>query len=235
MRYAICFTPPPGDPLCHTGMQWLGRNSFSGEALDPPPVRGLDVHEIAFHTAVPRRYGFHGLLKAPFRLLEEADEPQLLRSLMRFAGSLDPFELPTLEIGRCGRSYSLLPAVPCADMDYLAAAVVQEFDRYRAPLTEAEIERADPDGLSAAQFANLHRWGHPYVLEEFRFHMPLTGPIGLPDMPRFEPVLKSVFAGVLERPVTVANIALFAEEGKGGPFRVHSLHPLGKIGLRRRA
>ena len=68
MRYAICFTPPPSDPLQPCGRQLAWPNVFSGEMVEPPAIRGLGIHEIAFHTAVPRRYGFHGVLKAPFHL-----------------------------------------------------------------------------------------------------------------------------------------------------------------------
>ena len=65
MRYAICFTPAASDPLSHVAANWLGRNVFSGEMVEPTAIRGLSIHEIAFHTAMPRRYGFHGILKAP--------------------------------------------------------------------------------------------------------------------------------------------------------------------------
>ncbi|MBB6225226.1 DUF1045 domain-containing protein [Rhizobium leguminosarum] len=233
MRYAICFTPPASDPLSLMAAQWLGRNVFSGEMLEPPAVRGLGIHEIAFHTAVPRRYGFHGLLKAPFHLCPELSESQLLRDLMRFSGTVLPFQIPRLEVARLGNFYSLLPSVPCEQIQYLASAIVQEFDRFRAPLSEADIERSDPDGLSAAQFANLHRWGNPYVMEEFRFHMPVTGPVNAIDMPRIEPALRAIFEPVLSQPVGVSNVALMIEEGTGGPFRVHSLHPMGKVSARK--
>ncbi|MFW8584885.1 DUF1045 domain-containing protein [Rhizobium beringeri] len=233
MRYAICFTPPASDPLSLVAANWLGRNVFSGDMMEPPAVRGLGIHEIAFHTAVPRRYGFHGVLKAPFHLSRDMPESQLLRDLMRFSGTFIPFQIPRIEVARLGNFYSLLPSTPCEQIQYLASAIVQEFDRFRAPLSEAEIERSDPDGLSATQFANLHRWGNPYVMEEFRFHMPVTGPVNAIDMPRIEPVLRTIFEPVLSEPVTVSNVALMIEEGTGGPFRVHSLHPMGKVSARK--
>ena len=182
---------------------------------------------------MPRRYGFHGVLKAPFHLSADMSEPQLLRDLMRYAGTFAPFQISRLEIARLGSFYSLMPSAPCEQIQYLASAIVQEFDRYRAPLSEADIERSDPDGLSAAQFANLHRWGNPYVMDEFRFHMPVTGPINAIDMPRIESALRTIFEPVLKEPVMVSNVALMIEEGAGGPFRVHSLHPMGKVSARR--
>ncbi len=233
MRYAICFTPAASDPLSHVAANWLGRNVFSGQMTEPLAIRGVSIHEIAFHTAVPRRYGFHGVLKAPFQLSQEVSEAQLLRDMMRFCGTLSPFQIRRLEVARMGTYFSLVPSIPCEQVNYLASAIVQEFDRFRAPLSEADIERSDPDGLSAAQFANLHRWGSPHVMDEFRFHMPLTGPVNNSDMPRIEHALRSVFEPVLTGPVVVSNVALMTEEGAGGPFRVHSLHPMGKVSARK--
>lgn len=233
MRYAIHFTPPAHDPLALAAAQWLGRNAFSGEAVEPPSVRGIGIHDVAFNTALPRRYGFHANLKAPFRLAPEIAESMLLRHLMRFAGAHSPFELPRLEIARLGNFFGLTAAIPSASMHFLAAAVVQEFDHFRAPVSEAELERSDPGNLSAAQFANLHRWGNPYVMDEFRFHMALTGPLATADMPRFEKALRAFFDPYLDRPVEVANLALFVEEEPGAPFLVHSLHPMGRVAARR--
>ncbi|TCL74632.1 DUF1045 domain-containing protein [Rhizobium sp. BK251] len=233
MRYAICFTPSASDPLTFAGANWLGRNVYSGEMVEPPGIRGLGIHEVAFHTALPRRYGFHGGLKAPFRLAPDVSEAALLRELMRFSGTLLPFTIPCLEIARLGNFYGLVPSHRCESLEHLASALVQQFDCFRAPLSEAEIERSDPDGLSAAQFSNLHRWGHPYVMDEFRFHMMLTGPVNSADMPRLEQALRSFFEPVLADPIPVSNIALLMEEGNGGPFRVHSLHPMGKVSARK--
>ena len=233
MRYAICFTPSASDPLTLVAANWLGRNIYSGEMVDPPAIRGLGIHEIAFYTAVPRRYGFMGVLKAPFRLAEEMSEASLPRDLMRFSGSVAPFEIPQLEVARLDGAFGLVSSTPSQQMHFLAASLVQAFDVYRAPLTEAEIERIDPDGLSATQFANLHRWGHPHVMDEFRFQMMLTGSVGPADTQRIEKGLRSFFEPVLAGPIAISNIALLMEDGAGGPFRVHSLHPMGKVSARK--
>lgn len=233
MRYAIYFTPPAHDPLTIAASQWLGRSAFSGEALEPPAIRGLGLHDIAFNTALPRRDGFQATLKAPFRLAPEITEAMLLRHLMRFAGAHDPFELPMLDVVRLGNFLGLAPVIPCEAMRFLAASVVQEFDAFRMPLSEAELELRDPGDLSAAQFANLYRWGHPYVMDEFRFHMPLTGPMSNAELPRFEEVLRAHLGPYLMKPVEIGNLALFAEYEPGAPLQVHSLHPLGRVAARK--
>lgn len=233
MRYAIHFTPSPNDPLTHAAAAWLGRDVYSGQTVEPPAVSSLGMQEISYHTALPRRYGFHGAIKAPFRLMHDVGEAALLRSLMHFAGTHQPFTLPSFEIAKLGNLYGLVLSWPSEALNFLAASVVQEFDRYRAPLSDADIERADPDRLSATQLTNLHRWGHPYVMDEFRFQMILTGGVVPADCVRVERAVRGVFEPVLDRQVEFSNLALFVEDEPGAPFRVHSLHPMGRVSARK--
>ncbi|NTJ43051.1 DUF1045 domain-containing protein [Agrobacterium larrymoorei] len=233
MRYAIHYTPSPNDPMTHAAGAWLGRDVYSGQTVEPPALSGLGMQEISYHTALPRRYGFHGPIKAPFRLAEGVSEASLLRELMCFAGTHQPFRLPPLEIAKLGNIYGLVPSWPSEVLNFLAASVVQEFDRYRAPLSDVEIERADPDRLSATQLTNLHRWGHPYVMDEFRFQMVLTGGIVPAECVRVERAVRSVFEPLLGRQMEFSNLALFVEEEPGAPFRVHSLHPMGRVSARK--
>ena len=227
MRYAIYFAPPLNDPVSRVATNWLGRNPFTDEIVEAPEITGLSSAEIAFHTAMPRRYGFHGTLKAPFRLAEGMSEDDLLGALAEFAESVQPFEIDCLEISQLGPFFALVPRSPVPDLEDLAARATREFEQFRAPLTEAEIERRNPEKLTPAQLANLHRWGYPYVFDEFRFHMTLTGPVDAENSTRIEQALHTFFDPVLSEPVEVRNVALFVEEEKNAPFRVHSLHPLG--------
>lgn len=235
MRYSINFTPPAHDPLTIAAAQWLGRHAFSDLTVEPPAIRGLGIHDIAYNTALPRRSGFHGSLRPSFTLAAGMTEQMLLRELMRFAGRHRPFELPRLEIIRMGGQFALAPAIPSQPMHLLAAAVVMEFERFRAPIPDDELERADPGNLSAGQFANMLRWGDPHVMDEFRFHMMLTGPVQSPDLSRFETGLRSHFEPVLSEATVVANLALFVEAEPGAPLIVHSLHPLGRVSARKTA
>ena len=233
MRYAIHFTPSPNDPLTQAAAAWLGRDVYSGHAVEPPGTIDLGMQEISYHTALPRRYGFHGTIKAPFRLAKGQSEAALLRDLMYFSGRQDPFTLPQLVVARQENVFSLVPERPCEVLHFFAARVVQEFDRYRAPLSEAEIERADPDRLSASQLTNLHRWGSPHVMDEFRFQMSLTGGVEPSSSQRIERAVRKVFEPLLTRPLPFSSLALFIEDEPGAPFRVHSLHPMGRVSARK--
>jgi putative phosphonate metabolism protein len=227
MRYAIYFTPPPESPLTRLAASWLGRDPFSGNVLPPPAVSTLTPAEIAFHSAPPRRYGFHATLKAPFRLAADAPETSLIDAIDAFAAAAQPFSIPRLQVGQIDGFFALLPSAPLTRLNSFADDVVREFDRFRAPLSEAEIERRNPDALSAEEFQNLHRWGYPYVFDAFRFHMTLTGRVSGSEAERIRAALDEVFGPMLTAPVPVDGIALFVEREAGAPFTVLSYRGFG--------
>ena len=222
MRYAIYFTPPRDSPLTRLAASWLGRDPFSGSSMPPPSVTGFTPAEIAFHTAAARRYGFHATLKAPFELAPGETEERLAQAVADFAAETEPLAIPRLAVGQIDRFFALLPTSPLAELDMLAGSVVKTFESFRSPLTDGEIERRNPDALSAEEFRNLCQWGYPYVFDTFRFHMTLTGRVAEGEAPRVRAVLDEVFGAVLTEPVPVDGVALFVEPEAGAPFTIHS-------------
>lgn len=235
MRYAIYFTPPAGDPLLKVAANLLGRNAFSGQPVKVPQIRGLDNADFAQLTESPRRYGFHATLKAPFHLAEDFEERELLSAMMHFASSINPIEIPKLEISCLDGFFALVPSEPLAGLNQLANDIVVAFDRFRALPTEHDIKRRNPDALTISQRRNLEQWGYPYVFEDFRFHMTLTGPVPEPDRPKIERILSEFLEPVLEEPVEINNLALFTEAQPGDPFEINSLHPLAGTNRRKSA
>jgi putative phosphonate metabolism protein len=222
MRYAIYFTPPAEDPLTRLAASWLGRDPFTGAVVQPPAVSTLTPAEIAFHSAAPRRYGVHATLKAPFKLAPGETEQSLIKAVADFAANAESFVIPRLEFGQIDGFFALLPAAPVDALHRFADDVVRDFDRFRAPLSEAEIERRNPDALSAEEFQNLHRWGYPYVFEAFRFHMTLTGRVGGSEAGRIRAALEELFGAMLAAPLLVDGVAVFVEPETGAPFKVLS-------------
>jgi putative phosphonate metabolism protein len=226
MRYAIYFTPPSSDPLLKVAANWLGRNAFTGQPVRPPQIRDLAYEDFTKLTESARRYGFHATLKAPFRLNDNLQEHDLLSALMHFASSIDPVEIPKLQIANLDGFFALVPEEPVARLNQLANDVVVAFDRFRAPSTADEIGRRNPERLTASQRRNLEQWGYPYVFDDFRFHMTLTDIVPERDWPRIERMLGEFLEPVLDEPVEINNLALFIEAEPGLPFEIHSLHPL---------
>lgn len=235
MRYALYFTPSDDDPLTRAAAAWLGRDAFTGDAVARPAPDGLDPEALARNTAEPRRYGFHATLVAPFRLRADADAAAPALAADAVGAAHAPFDIPRLALTRIGSFRALTPASPCAPLDALAAAAVDRFDAVRAPLGPAEIARRRPERLTPRQRAYLDRHGYPFVKDEFRFHMTLTGPVAPQEDARVTRALDVHFLPLLDRSVRVDALALFVEPEPGAPFHVHSLHRLGAIAARKSA
>jgi putative phosphonate metabolism protein len=228
MRYAIYFTPRQDEPLARIAANWLGRDPFGAATRPVEAVGDLSAAEVAFHTASARRYGFHATLKAPFRLASNETEASLRAALDGFAESTPVVTIPRLVVSQIDGFFALVPEAPLPALNRFANDVVRDFDRFRAPLTEAEIERRSPDSLKPNEFRNLCQWGYPYVFETFRFHMTLSGRAAPPESLRLRAAIDSLFAEVLLRPVLVDALTLFVETEPGAPFMALSYHALGR-------
>ncbi|MDQ2633982.1 MAG: DUF1045 domain-containing protein [Pseudomonadota bacterium] len=235
MRYAIYFTPGHDDPLTRIAASWLGRDPFTGAQLPAPVVAALSPTEIAYHTASARRYGFHATLKAPFHLAEGVTEAELDNAIVSFAAAAEPILLSRLTPARIDGFLALVPGSPAPDLDRFAGEIVTVFDRFRAPLGEADIKRRNPEALSPEEFRNLMQWGYPHVFESFRFHMTLTGRVPDHELPRVRAAIDEVFAAALERPAALDGLALFVEPEAGAPFMVKSWYGLGRRRQRKTA
>lgn len=227
MRYAIYFSPAPGSPLTAAASQWLGRDAFTGNFVGPPRSLSLPRHQWQELVAEPQRYGFHATLKAPFELRDGWNEADLITAFERFSGSAMPFEIPRVVLGRLGPFFALVPDALHPPLQDFAASVVEFFEPFRAPLADSDIARRRPERLSEGQRHNLTTWGYPYVMEEFRFHMTLTGPVENDLAPRVREELEQRFASHLETPLQLDGLALFIEKRRGEPFTVHRWQPLG--------
>lgn len=208
-RYAVYFTPEPG-PLAEFGAAWLGWDSAAGRPCAHPDVPGLPA-PVAELTARPRNYGFHGTIKAPFRLAPGTDADGLRAALAAFCADAVPVTLHGLRIARIGNFAALVPDGPADSLGRLAAGAVEALDGFRAPPTEAEIARRNPDRLTDRQRAMLARWGYPYTHAEFRFHMTLTGPVGA----RADAVcaaLEPVVTPLIPRPFRVEALTLLGAD-----------------------
>jgi len=220
-RYAIYFVPPADSALYRFGAGFLGYDCYTGERLRQPHDTALTASEWAQLTREPRRYGFHATLKAPFRLLPPFTEMDLTAELERFATI--PRTLPAVEpaIRSLARFIAVVPAAPSMALDRLAADGVMAFDRFRRPLTSHERDERLGARLSERQIENLDRWGYPYVFEDFRFHLTLTGPI---DDYRRGSVLALLQArfnaidGGHSLPIT--RLSLLRQDARSTPFRV---------------
>lgn len=225
MRYALYFTPPKDDPLTSLASLWLGRDAFSNAIFSDKAIGVIPANH-AEVVAEPSRYGFHATLKAPFALASSVTERDLLDVAADFAARMPAFTLPELVLGQLGQFFALVPGALYAPLQDFAAQVVKTFEPFRAALSEADIARRKPEGLTEAERANLLRWGYPYVFDEFRFHMTLTGRVAADQQAGIRDLLSDRFADHIGKPLAISGLAIFVEEARGAPFTVRSWLPL---------
>lgn len=232
MRYAVYFTPPHDDPLTRAAVDWLGRDAFAGPALRAPQLAGfeaagLTVPDWEALTADPRRYGFHATLKAPFTLAQGRTPEALDEAFTEFCRDTAPVLMARLVLAQLGPFFALVPDEGSQlGVNGLCAAVVEAFEPFRAALSPEDIARRRPERLTERQRAHLDRWGYPYVFDEFRFHMTLTGPVAPKDQPRIRDLLAERFAPFIDRPLPVAHLGLSVEPARGAPFAIARLAAL---------
>jgi putative phosphonate metabolism protein len=227
MRYALYFAEPATDPLMQLGNAWLGRDTFTGKDLAQPEIQDLGAERFRELTADPRRYGFHGTLKAPFSLREEQSEDALLQACAEFASEIAPYEIQRLGVNRLGRFLALTPEVEEPALRAFASLCVRRFEPFRAPLSAADVERRRKANLSPKLDAYMTAWGYPYIFDEFRFHMTLSNKLEDDrEAALLRDAAESFFAEVTGKPRLCRHFALYAEPMRGGPFHVHTVFQL---------
>ena len=213
-RFAIYYIPPAG-PLADFGAAWLGWDVVQGRAARQPGLPGLD--DI---TMTPRKYGFHGTLKPPFRLADGYTAGDLQSAVAKLAESLTPASCDSLQLTSMGGFLALTPQGDTSGLQRVARACVQALDAFRAPASEAETARRRQAGLSARQDALLQQWGYPYVADEFRFHLTLSGKLTEDAQDKLMRALKAHLPS-LPAPFAISSIALVGEQDDGFFTMIH--------------
>lgn len=228
-RYAIYFAPAAGSELARFGDRWLGRVAETGTPVEQPALDGFDTLRLRVLTEAPRHYGFHGTLKPPFHLADGCDAAELHRAMAAFAARQAAFEIAALRLHEICDFLALTPAAATPALVMLADACVTEFDSYRAPPSSAELVKRHATGLTPRQAELLARWGYPYVLDEFRFHLTLTGAVAdAAERKRVKELLSPLVAPLTQQVTPVRELCLFHQPDRATPFRLLQRFPFGR-------
>lgn len=217
-RVAIYFAPDATGPLWLKASQWLGRDPLSG-ARCSDDIGGISRAEIEAKTASARRYAFHATIKSPMQLAEGRSEAELAEAMRAFAAARGPVAIGRLKLARIDGFLALIPQEQPQALTDFAADVVTAFEPFRAPVSEADKARRNAGGrLSARQLELLDRYGYPYVMEQFQFHMTLTDRLGPEDQARFEAALMEHLGELATSEAVLDRLALYHEAKPGAPF-----------------
>lgn len=216
-RYAIYFAPP--SPWRETGSRWLGRCAETGMLLPPAPDADLRQPE---WTSEPRRYGLHATLKPPFRLRAGTNAAGLDRAVRELAARMQPFDVRLQCRELRGFLAWCLDGEPHAHacMQALAAEAVRALDDWRAPPTDAELEKRRKVALDPAHEAMLARWGYPYVFEQFVFHITLTGRLQEQAQEDARGLVLAMSEPLLREPMPVRALSVYVQPAPDAPFVV---------------
>jgi putative phosphonate metabolism protein len=219
-RYAVYFAPEPASDLAQFGAAWLGYDVATGKVVAPPVAAGIDPARQHAITAEPRRYGFHATLKPPFALADGMDAGALAVAVATLAGGIARFTAPGLHLANISGFLALTLSESCAAMHDLADRCVSALDHFRASPSGAELERRRRARLTRRQEELLERWGYPYVMEEFRFHMTLTARLDAGEGAAVREALVPLVAPLCQIPLAVDAISLFHQPSVEAPFRL---------------
>jgi putative phosphonate metabolism protein len=220
-RYALYYAPAQDGALWRFGSATLGYDAVTGEDMPFAVPPGCDAAAWPALTEDPRRYGFHATLKAPFELAAGRSEAQLRAFAHNCAAGLDRVPLAGLNVAALGSFVALIPSAESPALQQFAFALVQAFEPFRAPLSEADLARRLKAPLTPAHRAYLAAYGYPYVGDAFRFHMTLTGSLPLEQVAPVRQTLTRAYAdAVPPGPIAIDRIALFRQETRDSRFRL---------------
>jgi hypothetical protein len=181
-------------------------------------------------TEAPRLYGFHATLKAPMRLRQGATFEAFDKTLMDFAAARQAFDAGPLGVNVVSSSHgggfvALTPQRASKELARLERETVTELDGWRAPLTAAERARRDISRLTARQLRHLETLGYPFILEDFRCHLTLTGATPLAS-DLADALADRLAAEVGTAHLLVNALVLFGQPEPGERFRIVRRYPL---------
>lgn len=218
-RYAIYFAPPEGSALEAFGQMWLGRDHITGEPVPQPRLDDFDPDEQAEMTRSARHYGFHATLRAPFELASDRKADELYAFARDFAARREPFHTSPLQVTAISKWIAFTLSEPSQSMDQLAADCVRDFEPFRAPLSQSDIERRRKSGLSDRQDQQLLAFGYPYIFEDFHFHMTLAGPTEATRQRRICDHVERIAPPIItDSSLLVDGISIYEQERRDLPF-----------------
>lgn len=174
-RYAIYYAPEASSEWWAAGSHWLGRCALTGRKLAQTAIDGVAPEHFHTYTQDPRRYGWHATLKAPFVLAPDESLSSLITALRSIASQHAGFAMPRLQVSTDGGFLALRPTVHHPRIHSTADACVTGLQALAQALTAEDLVRRRQKRLTARQEGYLQAWSYPWVLDEFQFHMSLTG------------------------------------------------------------
>jgi hypothetical protein len=223
-RYAIYWAPRPASPIARFGREWLGGDPETGAPCERRGALWLDADLVEKATASPRLYGLHATIKAPFRLAAGTSQAELSEAIAGFCEYRRPVRSGPLKLHRFARFLALVPASSRAGIEWLENECVTHFDRFRAPLSDADRARRS-GAMSPLEERHFEQFGYPYIFSRFFFHITLAGPLGEDELAQVEAALAPAVAPFTQEEFVIEDLSLAGDPGGGSKFQIVARHP----------
>ena len=220
VRYAIYWLPDGA--LRDWAEGWLGWQMATGTPLPRPAIAGLPV-PLPDLTAAATVYGLHATIKPPFLLAPGQHKAALRQAFAAHCASEQVADAGALRLTNLDGFLALTPGGDTDAIDALAARTVAALDPFRASASAEEIAHRRTTGLTPYQERLLARWGYPYVMEEFRFHVTLTGRVTAEQAAQVSAVIAPLLAPHLPQRLRIGGLSLVGQMAQGG-FRLIEHH-----------
>ena len=224
-RYAVYFSPPEESDLSKFASSWLGWDAQNAKKILHPIFKDL-VSDITELTKKQSCYGFHGTLKPPFSLVETKNESELKAAILELSQSIRKFEISAVSLQLLNGFAAIVATNENDEIKNLAKKCVQELDSFRQPESLEKFQKRRSTGLSQNEEFYLQRWGYPYVMGSFRFHMTLTRRLNPEESRNVMAVLTAELSKILSTTLPIRDICLFGESHTSGNFQIIQRFPL---------
>ena len=218
-RYAVYFSPPEESALSKFASSWLGWNAQNAQKMSRPILKRLNS-DIAELTKLQSSYGFHGTLKPPFSIVKTKDENDLKYAILKLSQSIKKFEISTIRLKILNGFVAIVAADENNEIKNLAKKCVQELDSFRQLEPLKKVQKRRSTGLSKSEEFNLQKWGYPYVMDSFRFHLTLTRRLNPEESKNVMEVLAAELSEILRASLPIRDICLFGESDTSGNFQI---------------
>lgn len=183
-RYAIYYAPPKESNLEEFGRYWFGWDPLNAKLINNKQrinyLNGFGIKNlknIDKNVLIAKKYGFHGTLIPPFKLNKNYSTNLLFKKTEDIAKKFKKFKFYKFKLKKINNFYAFVQNKKNNNINKLSNRLVRELFKFRSPLTKKEIDRRNPSKLSKLQLNILHKWGYPYLMSEFNFHMTLASEV----------------------------------------------------------
>ena len=183
-RYAIYYAPPKESSLEEFGRYWFGWDPLNAKLINNKQrINYLNrfgiknLKNIDKNVLIAKKYGFHGTLIPPFKLNKNYSTNTLFKKTEDIAKKFKKFKFYKFKLKRINNFYAFVQNKKNSNINKISNRLVKELFKFRSPLTKKEIDKRNPSKLSKLQLNILHKWGYPYLMSEFKFHMTLASEV----------------------------------------------------------